>query len=82
VRRLSGTVEELRAIVDPPPRWPKWLAGALLFAALCVGAWWANKTRDPSGLLLVTPTTGYAGELHAVDLEHARGFVVGKAIRR
>jgi len=80
VRRLSATVEELTAIVDPPPRWPRWLAVALLFAVVCGALWWAS--RDRTGLLLVTPAARYAGELQASDLEHARGFVVGRAIRR
>ena len=52
----------------------------LLWCALLVGAWLA--VRDPAGMLLVQPLTGYAGELQAVDLEHARGFVVGKRARK
>lgn len=52
---------------------------ALMYFAALAGGWLA--LRDRSGGMLVTPGTRYAGELQAIDVEHARGFVVGAPLR-
>ena len=60
------------------------LSAILAVAALApdpVPALDAGTDGPRGGIYLVAPMR-YAGELQAVDLEHARGFVVGRPLRK